>query len=301
MFFCHKEDFYVPLIENFHLIGLSLVGTVKDISGNKIQIQLDIDAMQKNDRWYQYAAFYSMFYCMPEKGDRVFLYFPDANECSAFVLNSVQTNLQESKEKENIYQNVKDVLEKSDDRNNTTLYEKEEGKHTVDITPYLDTLNAPDSAQLINLSVEFTDGMNASLKDLANIIKEGNDKRNDTTKKRSDIDSLDTQNCTFEQLALDNRIKILSTLDGKKVILNDAEGSVSIYLNSSTYVRMIGNSVQIRSSGNITLWADGNVNITAKQSVILEAEKELALHCQDSRVELFPDKLKISGTDIKLN
>ena len=69
--FCMENGFCVKEMHNPYMTGLSLPGSVEKVSGDQVQVKLDIDAVEKHNCWYTYSTFYSTFYCMPEIGDRV--------------------------------------------------------------------------------------------------------------------------------------------------------------------------------------------------------------------------------------
>lgn len=88
--FCMENGFCVKEMHNPYMTGLSLPGSVEKVSGDQVQVKLDIDAVEKHNCWYTYSTFYSTFYCMPEIGDRVHLYIPGMREEQAFILNSIR-------------------------------------------------------------------------------------------------------------------------------------------------------------------------------------------------------------------
>ena len=88
---CRKDQFYISEIQNPFITGLSLPGKVQAVKGNQLKVTLDIDAIKDTECWFVYSTFYSTFYCMPEEGDRINLYFPNHTEDDAFVLNSVRS------------------------------------------------------------------------------------------------------------------------------------------------------------------------------------------------------------------
>ena len=88
--FCRESGFRVHTMHNPYITGLSLPGTVEKVSGDQVQVKLDIDAVEEHNCWYTYSTFYSTFYCMPEIGDRVHLYIPGMREEQAFILNSIR-------------------------------------------------------------------------------------------------------------------------------------------------------------------------------------------------------------------
>lgn len=79
---------------NYNLSGVSLMGTVKRIKNEKVQIELfDDDNDAPGERWFPYSSVYSSedgtgWYCMPEKGDKIRLYFPTEKEEEAYVISA---------------------------------------------------------------------------------------------------------------------------------------------------------------------------------------------------------------------
>ncbi|MED4570701.1 phage tail protein [Brevibacillus agri] len=78
------------------LAGSSLFGKVLDVAKDSVKVHLYVDKKQPVDEaiWFSYSTVYSSpdgsgWYCMPEVGDEVRLYFPDANEQHAFAASSV--------------------------------------------------------------------------------------------------------------------------------------------------------------------------------------------------------------------
>ena len=86
----------VRRIYNNKIVGLSLNGTILDTKNDIVKVNLDIDGTQDagSAKWFPYSTVYSSedgtgWYCMPEKGDAVRLYFPDNEEKNAYVISSV--------------------------------------------------------------------------------------------------------------------------------------------------------------------------------------------------------------------
>lgn len=82
----HQED----------MIGASLYGEVTDVDGERVQISITDDENKENsgNRWFPFSTVYSSadgagWYCMPEIGDQVRLYFPSSNEGEAYVCSAV--------------------------------------------------------------------------------------------------------------------------------------------------------------------------------------------------------------------
>ncbi|NEW09792.1 phage tail protein [Paenibacillus sp. SYP-B3998] len=83
---------------NPSLVGASLFGKILDVSKDKVKVKLDIDKGQGTggSLWFAYSTIYSSpdgsgWYCMPEVGDHIRLYFPDEQERHAFAASSVDT------------------------------------------------------------------------------------------------------------------------------------------------------------------------------------------------------------------
>lgn len=80
---------------NARQAGVSLYGFVKKVRSEKIQVTLTNDiGKQTGLTWFDYATVYSSsdcsgWYCMPEEGDKICLYFPDENPTHAYVMNAM--------------------------------------------------------------------------------------------------------------------------------------------------------------------------------------------------------------------
>ncbi|MGG3284432.1 contractile injection system protein, VgrG/Pvc8 family [Paenibacillus solani] len=80
----------------YELAGTSLFGEILDVANDKVKLRLQIDQDQpvNESMWFPYSTVYSSpdgsgWYCMPEVGDEVRLYFPDEREKNAFAASSV--------------------------------------------------------------------------------------------------------------------------------------------------------------------------------------------------------------------
>lgn len=80
--------------------GKMMKGIVQAVSGDKVQVHLvDIDSSYDvgGNWWFPYSTAYSSsdgsgWYCMPEVGDEVRVFFPSGNEGDAFAASSVCSN-----------------------------------------------------------------------------------------------------------------------------------------------------------------------------------------------------------------
>lgn len=85
-----------PAQHPLHLIGTALTGRVVNVSGTNVQAALEIDRESGNPAvcWFPYSTMSassngSGWYCMPEIGDDVRIYFPSKHEEEAIALSSV--------------------------------------------------------------------------------------------------------------------------------------------------------------------------------------------------------------------
>lgn len=77
-----------------HMIGLALLGKVTNVAENRVQVMLDIDQGTPPVYWFIYSTISaspdgSGWYCMPENGDAVRVYFPSKYEKEAIALSAV--------------------------------------------------------------------------------------------------------------------------------------------------------------------------------------------------------------------
>ena len=85
----------VPLFWNDKIKGCSLLGNVTNVKNEKVQMVFYDDENQENSGkyWFSFSTVYSSadgsgWYCMPEIGDRVRLYFPASQESKAYVASA---------------------------------------------------------------------------------------------------------------------------------------------------------------------------------------------------------------------
>lgn len=90
-----KAGFQVPLQYNMELCGASLFGKTAGVRREKVQIELteDENGGQTDKYWFPYATVYSSsdgtgWYCMPEMGDKIRIYFPTEQESEAYVASA---------------------------------------------------------------------------------------------------------------------------------------------------------------------------------------------------------------------
>jgi len=111
-----EKDIIVERIANGKLTGASLRATVAGIRSDEVQLEINENEYKCNvKRWFPFATIYSSldgtgWYCMPEQGDCVRLYFPSSEEAEAFVLNAV--HLESANMAERIRPECKSIMNK---------------------------------------------------------------------------------------------------------------------------------------------------------------------------------------------
>lgn len=91
-----KEDFEVKKLNNFMIVGASLDAEIIDVQAAQVKVKAAVDGTQDKAtaRWFAYSSVFSSpdgtgWYCMPEIGDKVRVYFPSEEETDAYVISSV--------------------------------------------------------------------------------------------------------------------------------------------------------------------------------------------------------------------
>lgn len=79
---------------NEKAIGASLDANIVGITRDTVQVQVAVDGIQSNKKWFPYSTVYSSpdgtgWYCMPEEGDSVRLYMPGDQESEAYIISAV--------------------------------------------------------------------------------------------------------------------------------------------------------------------------------------------------------------------
>lgn len=95
-----KTGFTQPMQPNSQVSGKMFLGKVQAVEKDKVQVHLvDIDAEYDSggNLWLPYSTAYSSsdgsgFYCMPQEGDSVRVFFPSDNEKDAFCASSVNVS-----------------------------------------------------------------------------------------------------------------------------------------------------------------------------------------------------------------
>lgn len=87
-------------IKNYQIIGASILGEVKGVEGDKVQVEMQVPGRQSEPCKMEFATVYSStgdsgWYCMPENNDLVRVYFPCEDENEAFVFNAMQVDKEE--------------------------------------------------------------------------------------------------------------------------------------------------------------------------------------------------------------
>ena len=88
---CKRKKCY-----NTKLIGASLDAKILSVSNDTVKVCVTVDDSQDKGsaKWFPYSTVYSSpdgtgWYCMPEEGDRVRLYFPNEKEEEGYIISSI--------------------------------------------------------------------------------------------------------------------------------------------------------------------------------------------------------------------
>ena len=85
----------IPKKSNAHIQGISLLGKVLETENQRVKLELKIDGGHNMGPacWFPYASqANNLFYCMPEIGSTLSLYFSSSDENSAIAMNAVRKN-----------------------------------------------------------------------------------------------------------------------------------------------------------------------------------------------------------------
>ena len=93
--------FKVPKLYNEKIVGASLDGVVTAVRADVVQIRLNADGIGGTGKWFSFSTVYSSpdgsgWYCMPEPGDEIRLYFPTEKEKHGYVISAVHLPVTES-------------------------------------------------------------------------------------------------------------------------------------------------------------------------------------------------------------
>lgn len=246
---CRKDQFYISEIQNPFITGLSLPGCVKEVKGNQLKVTLDIDAIKDTECWFVYSTFYSTFYCMPEEGDRINLYFPNHTEDDAFVLNSVRS------------------------------------------APGEITFNGGETSR--GASAESVGGTT---------VPQGSSSPSSNGATASGTASGgQKQEFDFDTMAQNPNVKILCSRNGRMVILDDENGSISIVCDNGTNIVLSEKGITIQTEERIHLNAAKEIKMKAGKTMRLSAEEEITIKCKETGICVKPEEIKLNGNDIKMN
>ncbi len=91
-----EGGFQTPSRHNRGLIGASLDAAVLAVDKDTVKIVVAVDKKQEESKakWFPYSTVYSSpdgsgWYCMPERGDKVRLYFPSEYEDEGYVISAI--------------------------------------------------------------------------------------------------------------------------------------------------------------------------------------------------------------------
>lgn len=295
--FCTQSGFSVKEMHNPYMTGLSLPGSIEKVSGDQVQVKLDVDAVEEHSCWYTYSTFYSTFYCMPEIGDRVHLYIPGMKEEQAFVLNSIRDKVSGRETDGGSFQ-AGSAAPGEELKQQEKQKTNEEG---TNILSWLSNLSTMPHGTLVAVGVGTSEAAEETQEpDTASQETRQGGMPEQASYSGNGIQS-QAPEFDFQNLYNNEEVKVLSTRDNKMIILDDRNGSISIRYSNGTYIVLKGDGIQINSEGYLHLRASGNISLTADGSMSIKADEQILLGCKESSFLLTPEGIAINGTDIKIN
>lgn len=97
-----KEGLMILSYLNPRITGVSINGTIKAVERDRIQVDLEVDAGNKGTSiyWFPFSTVASSsdgsgWYCMPEEGESVRVYFPTDDEKEAYVVTNIESHAPE--------------------------------------------------------------------------------------------------------------------------------------------------------------------------------------------------------------
>lgn len=92
-----KEALKILPYFNERITGISIDGQITAVSRDKVQVEMEIDAGSGDTYWFPYSTVASSsdgsgWYCMPETGESVRVYFPVDDEKEAYVVTNIEAH-----------------------------------------------------------------------------------------------------------------------------------------------------------------------------------------------------------------
>ncbi|WP_186438549.1 contractile injection system protein, VgrG/Pvc8 family [Cohnella terricola] len=118
---CAKKAGYQRKKFNRNIIGASIQGKVREVVRDEVKVQLDYDqdwSLQTSSP-FPYSTMYASddqtgWYCMPEKGDDIRLYFPSTKEPEGIAISSVRKKLPQEATQNSTPKNVTTTVVKQE-------------------------------------------------------------------------------------------------------------------------------------------------------------------------------------------
>lgn len=106
----HEEAFQVGEMKNYDIVGVSIAGKVQSVLNDKVTVLMEMEGNQDSLKLMEFATVYSSdnnagWYCMPEEGDLVRVFFPNEDADQAFVMNSMQIQKEDKDPKIKFFRN----------------------------------------------------------------------------------------------------------------------------------------------------------------------------------------------------
>ncbi len=255
----------VPKQYNEKIVGASLDGSITGIQGAQVKVKLSADGIQGEGRWFPFSTVYSSpdgsgWYCMPEPGDEIRLYFPTVKEKHAYVISAVHL-----------------PVSQESSASAASAAASSEGSSVASAAAFSGGSSVASSAA--------ASGGGSSVASASAVSGGGNrmaSSAGNGTVPRSNPDCKTIRTVTGKTVELTPTRICLSNQQGLEIILDDQEG---ILIASNKKIR-------IRSEDAVSIAGGGGIDLIGMEKVQLRQEQ--------ASVELTESKLRLLGADVRM-
>lgn len=232
-------------IYNTKIIGASLAATILSVAGSKVKISIAVDGKQDSAtaKCFTFSTVYSSpdgsgWYCMPEAGDKVRLYFPNEHEKDAYVISAIHVD--------------------SSTESNSSLSSASSNSNVSSIS----------SGGTGSVSVASVGGVSAAMS--------GASKSSEKEPPRSNPDNKSLTNKYNKMIELTPTSITMTNNNGMSIILDDEEGititsnrDILIQSDENLEIKSSNESMIVEASEFLEL-IQGDTKISMKEDIIVE-------------------------------
>ncbi len=274
----------VPKQYNEKIVGASLDGSITGIQGAQVKVKLSAEGIQGEGRWFPFSTVYSSpdgsgWYCMPEPGDEIRLYFPTVKEKHAYVISAVHLPVSQepSASAASATASVQPMSAASGEYGAASAVSG--GGSSVA------SASAASSGGSSVASAAAVSGGGSSVASASAVSGGGSSMASSAgngTVPRSNPDCKTIRTVTGKTVELTPTRICLSNQQGLEIILDDQEG------------------ILIASNKNIRIRSEDAVSIAGGGGIDLMGMEKVQLRQQQASVELTESKLKLLGADVRM-